>query len=73
MTAVEDDEDYLVALTLAQLALAYNRRIAVCASKKWGPRGPYDHVKSEDFFDLLLHKFTDRQFKNWLRCDSFPW
>ena len=64
IATAEDEEDYCTGLLMAQLSLSQRRK----NSGRFGPRGLYDRVKSTDFFDLLLHQFSDHQFKNWLRC-----
>jgi hypothetical protein len=66
----DDEDEHTTCLAVAQLALAHAKEKSML-SAKYGPRGPYDQVKSQDFFHLLLHDFTNCQFKNWLRSDSF--
>lgn len=62
-STIEDDDDELVAIALAAIALEdRNKR-----SAKYGPRGIYDREKSKDFFDLIIYNYTERQFKRWLR------
>jgi hypothetical protein len=69
LSTAEDEDDHLSALVVAQLALRQIRKEQMksrCPGK-YGPRGPYDRVKSGDILGLLLDEFTDCQFKNWLR------
>jgi hypothetical protein len=69
LSTAEDEEEQATALAVVHLALAQKRKEQSERPNlgKYGPRGPYDRVKSVDFFALLLNEFTDRQFKNWLR------
>jgi hypothetical protein len=62
----DDEDEHTTGLAVAHLAMAHMKEQSML-SAKYGPRGPYDRVKSEDFFHLLLNGFMDRQFKNWLR------
>jgi len=63
----EDDEELLVALTVAQIVADDMRMLRVIGGGRYGPRGFYDRQKSKDIFDLLLYNYTDRWFKTWLR------
>jgi hypothetical protein len=69
LSTAEDEDDHLSALVITQLALRQIRKEQTKSRYpgKYGPRGPYDRVKSGDFLCLLLDEFTDRQFKSWLR------
>jgi hypothetical protein len=69
LSTAEDEDDHLSALVVAQLELCQIRKEQMkshCPGK-YGPCGPYNHVKSGDFLGLLLDEFTDCQFKSWLR------
>lgn len=66
-STIEDDDDELVATTLAMLALEDRNKM----NAKFGPRGNYDREKSKDFFDLLVYSYTERQFKRWIRYLSY--
>lgn len=63
-TAADEDEE-LIAILVALLALQLRKKAK--KSGKYGPRGPYDRAKSQDFFQLVLEAFTDRQFKEFMR------
>ena len=54
-------ETQLVALLLAHNARNLNKQTL---------RGPYNAVKSDDFFLKLVYEFGDRAFKSFLRCVS---
>ena len=56
---------------MAILILAYS--FSKPATRRHGPRGPYDQAKTEDFFDLLLDKFSARIFKAFCRYEFSPW
>jgi len=56
--------------TMAILILAYS--FSKLATRRHGPRGPYDQAKTEDFFDLLLDQFSGRMFKAFCRYESSP-
>jgi hypothetical protein len=32
-----------------------------------GPQGPYTAPRVDEFFHLLIHEYTERRFKRWLR------
>lgn len=68
LSEAEDEEDELNALLVGHLAFKMTcdaRRMP--ENGRFGIRGPYNRDKATDFFDLLLGRFTDREFKAWLR------
>jgi hypothetical protein len=69
LATAEEPDDYITVIAVARIAYARIRQEGSEQQKtgRYGPRGPYNRVKSTDFFDLLLYQFTERQFKNWLR------
>lgn len=69
LSTADTSDEHTVALLAAHLALNQIRKER-SEHGKFGPRGPYDRVKSIDFYDLILNRFTGRQFKNWLRYES---
>ena len=61
----EDEEDaafLFICLVLEEKMLLRRR----CRGR-FGHRGPYNQKKSIDFFDPLLHGFSERWFKSWMR------
>ncbi|KAG1890695.1 uncharacterized protein F5891DRAFT_107025 [Suillus fuscotomentosus] len=58
----ETPDDQLFAATISLQALDAKQRGA-----KYGPRGPYDQQKAEQFFEHLLHISSARIFKTWFR------
>lgn len=66
MATAEDEDEELIAVAVALLARGHLKKAK--KSGKFGPRGPYDRAKSEDFFQLVLESFTSRQFKEFMRC-----
>ena len=64
LTDADDEEEELMALAVAHLALQARKH---AGAGKFGPRGAYLRQKSKDFFQLLMHGFSDRWFKAWLR------
>lgn len=63
----QDDAERFTALAIARLALREREK---GRSGKYGLRGPYNQVKSEDFFEIILHHSSTRWFKSWLRYVS---
>ncbi|KAF8153908.1 hypothetical protein B0H34DRAFT_70099 [Crassisporium funariophilum] len=70
LSEAEDDDDEMNALIIAHIALEKARLARQMPENgRFGPRGAYDREKATDFIDLLLYRFTDRQFKAWMRMD----
>lgn len=65
MVTADDEDDELIAIIVALLALDHHKNAK--KSGKYGPRGRYDRAKSQDFFELVIEAFTDRQFKEFMR------
>ncbi|TBU62407.1 hypothetical protein BD310DRAFT_48728 [Dichomitus squalens] len=61
-----DDMERFTALSVARLAFRHREKER---SRKFGVRGPYNQVKSEDFFEIILRLSSIRWFKSWLRMD----
>ncbi|KAI0688797.1 hypothetical protein C8T65DRAFT_700417 [Cerioporus squamosus] len=61
----QDECEELTALLVARLALQERRHQRY--SGRYGRQGPYDQVKSEDFFEIILRYSSTRWFKSWLR------
>lgn len=61
--AQDPTEEYM-ALALARLAGKARRSLR---NGKYGQRGHYDRVKSEDFFEIIMALAPARWFKSWLR------
>ena len=59
----EDEEEDLEA---AMLLLLARKEMKAARSEKWGPRGPYNASKSDEFFRLLLEHFSERRFRIWM-------
>jgi len=53
--------------TIAILILAFS--FSKQATRRHGPRGPYDQAKVEGFLDLLLDQFSERMFKAFCRYE----
>lgn len=67
LAEAEDEDDELNALIVAQIALEKARRAYLMPwNGRFGRRGAYDSETAKDFFDLMLYRFSDRQFKAWL-------
>lgn len=61
-TSIDDEHDALLVLCLAR-----QTRHQASRSGRFGPRGAYDGEKVPLFLETLLHKFSDKRFKAWLR------
>jgi len=62
LAAAQDPEEELVALLTLKLAKQEHR------SGRYGWRGPYDRLKSHNFLELIIDKYSPRWFKAWMRC-----
>ena len=65
LSTAEDEADEFIAVAVATIAL--QQRQAYRFNKHYGPRGPYDRPKSEDFFRIILNESSERIFKAWFR------
>jgi hypothetical protein len=57
-----DEDQELLAKLLVLFALRRRHR-----GGRYGSRGPYDAQRSQDMFDILLNKISDRFFRSLLR------
>src|SRR5882724_3548656 len=58
----QDLEEELAALLTLKLAKQE------CRSRRYGRRGPYNRLKSCNFLELIIDKYSPRWFKAWMRC-----
>jgi hypothetical protein len=67
----DDDDEDLGILYLMLGAEIYRQDVEDRRRKRrggrYGPRGPYQKNRSQQFIDALIDKATDRFFKNWFR------
>ncbi|KAF6758537.1 hypothetical protein DFP72DRAFT_1064662 [Ephemerocybe angulata] len=68
----EDEADEDSAMLIAAMAIDEAVKLKQdMRSKKFGSRGSYNRARSDQFFNILLHHFSDRFFMSWLRYDDF--
>ncbi|KAF8836722.1 hypothetical protein BDN67DRAFT_1031877 [Paxillus ammoniavirescens] len=58
----DDDDKTLLGLAIGVLALEESK---LARTQKYGSRGSYDQLKSNDFYEVLLHRSSECQFKAW--------
>ncbi len=64
LTDAQDPLEECCALAVARLALKERR---AARSGKYGRRGAYEQIKSQDFLEIILVHASTRWFKSWLR------
>ena len=65
LSTAEDEADEFIAVAVATIVLQQQRTYQF--NKCYGPRGPYDRPKSEDFFRIILNESSEQNFKAWFR------
>jgi hypothetical protein len=63
----DSDEEFDEQLNFLVIAAIARHQRWASRDLKEGERGPYDAVKVDEFFERLIHKFTERKFRSWCR------